>query len=146
MFPNGYNTPFYSTYNIPNMRMGAMTRLPVQARSGGLFSRLFNFTNGIRNINWQGLLNNTSRTLGVINQAIPVVKQIGPMYNNMKSMIRIASLFKDETDPKPNSNTSTIKNNNNNTVNEITKNINNEEQKENTIIKNNYSNSPSFFI
>lgn len=61
-------------------------------RSGGLFSRLRN------GINWSGFLNNTGRTLDVINRAIPVVKQAGPMFNNMKTMFRLASAFKDESD------------------------------------------------
>jgi len=39
-----------------------------------------------------------SKTLGVVNQAIPIVKEVGPMFNNMKSMLKIASVFKDETD------------------------------------------------
>ena len=36
--------------------------------------------------------------MGVINQTIPLVKQVGPVMNNMKSMLRVASAFKDETD------------------------------------------------
>jgi len=145
MFPDGYNLPFYSSYGVPGIGMNMGTRMGMRAaasRTGGLFSRL----SGIRNINWQGLRNNTSRTLGIINQAIPIVKQVGPMYNNMKSMLRIASLFKDETDPSPRKTTSNITNNNSN-VNTNDSNTNAiSEEKENTIINNNYSNSPSFFI
>lgn len=153
MFPNGYNfnMPFYQPYG--NIGMGIAPRtgfvsglrngIGATARTGGLFSRLA----GLKGINWQGLLNNTSRTLGVINQAIPIVKQVGPMYNNMKSMLKVASLFKDETDPSPrksdNSKTNTTTNlkKTNTSINE-----NNYDKKENTIITNNYSNSPNFFI
>lgn len=75
------------------------------ARAGGsLFSKLGAGLSGIKSINWGGLINNTSKTLGIINQTIPLVKQVGPMVNNMKSMLRVASLFKDETDVKPNFN------------------------------------------
>ena len=130
MFPNGYNIPFYASYNMPRMAMG-IGQIP---RTGGLFSRLGGSIGTLRSFNWPSLLNNASKTLGVINQAIPVVKQIGPMYNNMKSMLKIASLFKDETDPTPR--------NNNTTPNNPTNNL----EKENTITSNNYSNSPSFFI
>ena len=150
MFPNGYSMPFIPPYG--NMGVGA-----IAPRTGGLFSRLAS----LRSINWQGLLNNTSRTLGVINQAIPLVKQVGPMYNNMKSMLKVASLFKDETDPpKKNKNNSAIKSNNstnnvkkntsyNNNVNNST-NVNNtnsnNNEYSNTNININYDNSPNFFI
>ena len=136
MFPGGYNMPF-NTYNIPLTGMG-VNSIP---RSGGLFSRLFGsgIGMGTRNFSWGSLLNNASKTLNVINQAVPLVKQVGPIYNNMRSMLKIASLFKDETEPISKSNN--IKNNEINTNNNKS-----EEEKENTIINNNYSNSPNFFI
>lgn len=124
MFPNGYGMPFTVPYG--NMAMGA--------RTGGLFHSL----RGLKSINWQGLLSNTSRTLGVINQAVPLVKQIGPMYNNMKSMLKVASLFKDETDNNVSNNKSNLKE---------SKPLDN--QKDNYINENtitNYNNSPNFFI
>jgi len=139
MFPNNFNMPFYAPYGNMGMssglRHGFGSGIGLASR-GGLFSKL----TGIRSFNWQSLLGNASRTLGVINQAIPIVKQVGPMYNNMKSMLKIASLFKDETDPAPKKNINTFNNNRN------TNNNKNNEQKENTIIANNYSNSPNFFI
>jgi len=151
MFPNGYNIPVYPSFNNPNMGLGMGTGMGMRTlpRAGGLFYRLGlgNTMRGIssipRGINWQGLLGGASRTLNVINQAIPVVKQIGPMYNNMKSMLKVASLFKDETDPVPRkiNNTNANNNTNNNSASET---IN--EEKENTITTNSYSNSPNFFI
>lgn len=51
-----------------------------------------------RGINWTSLLNNTSKTIGVVKEAIPIVKEAGPMLRNMKSIIKVASVFKDETD------------------------------------------------
>ena len=51
-----------------------------------------------RGINWSSLLNNTSKTIGVVKEAIPIVKEAGPMLRNMKSIIKVASVFKDETD------------------------------------------------
>ena len=107
MYGNGYNqimmprNYMYFPYSMrPNFYGNGMN---------GLFR-------GIKNINWQGLLNNASRTLGVVREAIPVVKEVGPMINNMRSMIKIASVFKDETDTKKNNvsdNSSTdIKNSN----------------------------------
>lgn len=141
MFPNNFNMPYYQPYGNIGITPGLRGGLGAVTRGGGLFSRLTGGLGGTRGINWRGLLNNASRTLNVINQAIPIVKQVGPMYNNMKSMLKVASLFKDETDPDPKDNklTNKSKNTNNNTSN-IT------EKKENTIITNNYSNSPNFFI
>lgn len=142
MFPNNYNMPFYQPYNNMGMASGLRGGFGGTLRGGGLFSRLVGGFGGVKGINWGGLLNNASRTLNVINQAIPIVKQVGPMYNNMKSMLKIASLFKDETDPVPKKNI--IINNNSTKDTNINKDIN--KQKENAIITDNYSNSPNFFI
>ena len=100
MYPNGfYNMPFVNPYNA----VGAASALP---RTGGLLSKL-----GLRNINFGNILTNTSKTLNVINQAIPVVKQVGPMFNNMKSILKVASLFNDATTPSNNNNNNNSSNN-----------------------------------
>lgn len=135
MFPNGY-PPFNPYSSLGGMNMGMNTGMNM-ARNGGLFSRL---SGGIKGINWSGILNGTSKTLGVINQAIPVIKQVGPMFNNMKSMLKVASLFKDETDPPVRNNVSSNTNKNTNTSNS------NVIENKNTITNNSYSNSPNFFI
>lgn len=133
MYPNGfYNMPFVNPYNA----VGAASALP---RTGGLLSKL-----GLRNINFGNILTNTSKTLNVINQAIPVVKQVGPMFNNMKSILKVASLFNDATTPSNNKNSNTQSNNNTN--NSSNNKVNNETSNENTITNNSYSNSPNFFI
>lgn len=126
MYPNGfYNIPFTNPYNT----IGLASAMP---KSGGLLSKL-----GLRNINFGNILTNTSKTLNVINQAIPVVKQVGPMFNNMKSMLRVASLFNDATTKETNTTRNNInRNDNSNNINE----------KENTTTNNSYSNSPNFFI
>lgn len=128
MYPNGfYNMPFVNPYNA----VGAASALP---RTGGLLSKL-----GLRNINFGNILTNTSKTLNVINQAIPVVKQVGPMFNNMKSILKVASLFNDATTPSN-------KNNNNNSSNNKVNNETSGQRNENTITNSSYSNSPNFFI
>ncbi len=38
---------------------------------------------------FSGLLNGASKTLGVINQAIPVFYQVKPIWNNAKTMFRV---------------------------------------------------------
>lgn len=50
----------------------------------GLFSAL-------RNIKWGALLDGTQKTLGVINQAIPVIYQVKPVVSNVRSMFKIAN-------------------------------------------------------
>lgn len=153
MFGNNFGYPFMG--GMPNQMISPMTRNmmgPVMSplnrgisqggglRSllglgrttspGGLASRGFSFSN---------LLNGASKTLGVVRDAIPVVKEIGPMMNNMKSMLKIASVFKDETDTKEKKE-ETSSNINNNDQNNIT-------NKEKTDYSYNQSNnSPNFFL
>lgn len=71
-----------------NYYMPFMSYVP-QTQSVGLFSRLFK--NGI---NWGTILSNTQKTLNIINQAIPVIKQAGPIVNNAKTMFKIMNEFK----------------------------------------------------
>jgi len=144
MFQNPYLYPNYMP-NIPfQMSRGiagnALNGLARNTRMG-LFGRLANSFGFIRNINWSNLINNTSKTLGVINQTIPLVKQAGPMVRNVKSVLKLASVFKDETDPQKkefNKEKSTIKSTNKETISNTT----------NKSKENNYttSNQPTFFI
>lgn len=70
----------------------------------GLFSRLFGTASAARaaggvarsGINWGTLLSNTQKSLGIINQAIPIVYQVKPIINNAKTMFRIAGAVKDD--------------------------------------------------
>lgn len=166
-FNIGYNMANYMPYmgmgNIRGMRstagfgrlanMGRMAGATNGMGRMGLFGRL---GNSIRAINWSNLLNNTSRTLGVINQAIPIVKQTGPMINNMRSMLKVASLFKDETDGKKKSynNNSSYTNSNDNSYIDNNNKLNNDNSKNNYIeIENekkedtiNNSTLPNFFV
>ena len=87
-----YNGPYFIPNYYPNIIRNNTLR------SIGLTRKLGNNLNFIKKLNWTGLINNTSKTLNIINQTIPVIKQVGPMVNNMKSMLKIASIFKDETD------------------------------------------------
>ncbi len=69
-----YNNPFF--YGGP----GALARR-------GLFQSL-------RGINWGNFLSNTQKTLGVINQAIPIVYQVKPIMRNAKTMFKIADTLR----------------------------------------------------
>lgn len=95
-------------------------------RTPGLFSRIFT---GIRGFNWQGLLTNANKTLNVVNQTIPLVRQAGPMFNNMRSMLRLAKAFGSETT---------------NNKNEIKKEESIKEK--NIIVQEEKEESPNFFI
>ena len=52
----------------------------------------------LKTINWSNLLNNTQKTLNVINQAIPVYYQIKPIWGNAKTMLRMVNALKDDKD------------------------------------------------
>ena len=54
------------------------------ASTGGILSKL----------TFSSFINGTSKTLNLINQAIPVVKQISPMFKNMKTMFKVMNEFK----------------------------------------------------
>lgn len=65
----------------------------------------------LKNIKWSSILDGTSKTLGVINQAIPVIYQVKPIINNAKTMFNIAKIMnepqeeiKKETITKENNN------------------------------------------
>ena len=74
----------------------------------------------LKNIKWGSILDGTSKTLGVINQAIPVIYQVKPIINNAKTMFKIANIM--------------------NTPQEETT------QNQNTAIQTNSNNSPIFYI
>ena len=145
-----YNQPFFipSYYSsaIPNLTRGAMLANPAlsvgsASRGASLFGKLGNAVGAIKSFNWGGLINNTSKTLGIINQTIPLVRQVGPMVGNMRSMLKIASAFKDETDTSSTNNQNIIKNQPQNTNNTTYDN-----KKEEKIVDYTTNDSPTFFI
>ncbi len=87
MFNNPMYNNFYPYQNIKN---------PIKN------FRLFN-----KPINWSNLLNNTQKTLNVINQAIPVYYQIKPIYNNAKTMFKMVNILKQDNNNQ--SETSSVK-------------------------------------
>ena len=52
----------------------------------------------LKNIKWSSILDGTSKTLNVINQAIPVVYQVKPIINNAKTMFKIANTMNSPTE------------------------------------------------
>ena len=77
----------------------------------------------VRSINWGNFLNNTQRTLNVINQAIPIVNQVKPMVNNAKTMLRV---MREVNKPDEISNNNVA--NNNQSITQIKKEVYNKPQ------------------
>lgn len=136
MYGGYINGPFM----MPNMSYVPMSRAmgPAARGLGGSLRSLLGLApragSAAGGINWSSLLNNTSKTIGVVKEAIPIVKEVGPMMNNMRSMFKIASVFKDETDTsngikKPSVNYTSTDSNSNNIIN-----------------TNTYQNKPNFFL
>lgn len=75
-------------------------------RNVGLLSRIFK--NGI---NWSTILSNTQKTLNIVNQTIPVIKQMGPVMNNAKTMFKLMNEFKKVEPQEKEQNKTNIKNN-----------------------------------
>ncbi len=72
--------------------------VPYSVARPGLFSTI---SRGLRGFNLGSLINGTQRTLGLVNQAIPVIKQMTPMMKNAKTMFRVMNEFKKTDTPKP---------------------------------------------
>ena len=54
------------------------------------------FKNTFKNFSFNNFLDGCGKTLNVINQAIPVVQQIGPVVTNAKTMFKIADIMKED--------------------------------------------------
>lgn len=54
----------------------------------------------LKNIKWGTLLDGTGKTLGVINQAIPVIYQVKPFFSNAKTLFKIANVINEPTPTK----------------------------------------------
>ena len=68
-----------------------------------LFNRrgFYPFQTGIPNynfspkkFNWSNFLTNANKTLGVVNETIPLIHQIGPVVRNAKTMFKVFREFK----------------------------------------------------
>lgn len=54
----------------------------------------------LKNIKWGTILDGTSKTLNVINQAIPVVYQVKPIIDNAKTMFKVVSIMNEPVETK----------------------------------------------
>lgn len=107
-------------YNNPFLYGGASSL----ARSGLLRS--------LRAINWGTFLGNAQKTLGVINQAIPIVYQVRPILGNARTIFKIANGLRSTS--------------NTNTRNEVIDNANNYTEKTTPIYNTENISKPIFFL
>lgn len=104
---------------------------PYPTNSAGLLSRIFR-----GGFSFSDIINGTNKTLNVINQMIPIIKQVGPTVQNAKTMFRVMNEFKKFDTPKGRN---SVSNGNQKEENKLTK----KEPKNNT-----YENvsGPTFFL
>jgi hypothetical protein len=88
--------------------------------------------------NWTSLLTNAEKTVGLINQSIPIFYQFGPIAKNAKTMFRVISEF--NKSDKPNNTTPALTNNSENSKNIVI------DSTDNSTNTTNNSNNPRFFI
>lgn len=69
----------------------------------------FSLFSGLRNLSLGSILSGTQRTLNVINQAIPLFYQIKPLWNNTKTLFRIANAVNSDEKVNNNTNSTPIK-------------------------------------
>lgn len=50
----------------------------------------------LKSIQWGSILEGTGKTLGVINQAIPIIYQVKPLLGNAKTLLKIANGIQEE--------------------------------------------------
>ena len=72
----------------------------------------------VNKLTFSSFINGTSKTLNLINQAIPVFKQVSPMFKNMKTMFKVMNEFKKNDNLKDNNYNNSISNNQVNYVND----------------------------
>lgn len=138
------NPNMYQNFRAPIPRI---SNFMTQTRSPNILSQLIPKTalpNAVRTqaissiapkLSFTQILNGTSKTLGVINQAIPVFYQAKPIWKNAKTMFRVVKELNNK-EPVPN-----IKKETTNQTEKIEKNINQTKTQ-----KKESDDSPTFFI
>lgn len=119
-----YYNPYFST--IP------FNYTPTVSASRGLLGSLFGGGK------LSSFINGTQKTLGLVNQAIPIIKQMSPVMKNAKTMFKVMNEFK-----KVDVNKNSIKSSSNISYNQKSVPDSNET---NIINNNTNSNGPTFFL
>lgn len=153
MFGNGFYNPYLYQpyYQAANMARGlggianASRVGSALGSSGALASSASGIGRGLLGrFSFSGFLNGASKTLNVVNQAIPIFYQVRPMINNAKTMFKVLGAVKED-------NSSSTVRNQNIQNSEKTSSSTNSIEKENTyskqiIEKEEATNNPVFFI
>lgn len=91
---------------------GAMNGFGSMATTGSNLGAGLGLKGLLSKFSFSGFLNGASKTLNVVNQAIPIFYQVKPMINNARTMFRIMGAVKDDSPPnKTVGQSSVIKNN-----------------------------------
>ncbi len=53
-----------------------------------------NNKNNFKRHNWSNFLNGAQKTLNFVNQVIPIIYQLKPLYNNAKTALKVANIIK----------------------------------------------------
>lgn len=92
---NNYN-PFFNPMNMtrsvsPFATAGssAINSISQATKTGGLFSRL-----GGSKLTLSGILNGAQKTIGTVNQIVPLYNQVKPMFQNSKILLNVAKGLK----------------------------------------------------
>lgn len=127
MYGNGFYNPYmYQPYFQASRAVNGLSGLSNvsgAARSGfGGLSNIGGAAGGSigkgllglgKKFSFSGLLDGASKTLNIVNQAIPVFYQVKPMISNAKTMFRIMGAVKDTDSPSKNvTKINTVTNNN----------------------------------
>ena len=136
-----FNPAFASSRSLisPLPRIGSL--LSGGTRALGPASTLINSGTGAAKLSFSSILSGAGKTLGVINQAIPVFYQVKPLFKNAKTILRV---FKEMNSNDVNSSTTlkTSEIDDKNIISDVDKNIEIEEK----INTEKEDNSPTFFI
>lgn len=62
---------------------------PYNVTKGGFFS-------SFKGMNFSGFLDGAQKTLGLVNQTIPLIYQVKPIISNAKTMFKIADVIKSD--------------------------------------------------
>ena len=68
---------------------------------------------GLKKFNFNNFLDGAQKTLSVANQVVPLVYQVSPIINNVKTLFKISNVINENDTPK-NNNTSSGANDNSN--------------------------------
>lgn len=85
-------TPIFNTLNMPRGILPFST--------AGSSIALKNATNGLKSFNkitLSGLLNGAQKTIGTVNQIVPLYNQIKPMFTNSKIILNVAKGLKNSS-------------------------------------------------